>query len=220
MKLIRSGREVLSAAHVEGGVLETFGELSLAVDDVVVYASHGVGRVVIRREQSVVVEFANSGLSVILPIERALACMRPVSSEAEIASIGQTLGGADADVHSNWQRRLKATRAKVTGGDAVGLAEVIRDASRRDERASARNEPGKLSLTEQQLYLKARQLLADEIGASRHVDPACADKWIGEQIAANADLESLPQTRGLTTLTATLEATAEPSGNRARRRHR
>jgi CarD family transcriptional regulator len=199
--------------------LETFGELSLAVDDVVVYASHGVGRVVIRREQSVVVEFANSGLSVILPIERALACMRPVSSEAEIASIGQTLGGT-ADVHSNWQRRLKATRAKVTGGEAVGLAEVIRDASRRDERASARNEPGKLSVTERQLYLKARQLLADEIGASRDVDPACADKWIGEQIAVNAALESLPQTRGLTSLTATLEATAEPSGNRARRRHR
>jgi CarD family transcriptional regulator len=199
--------------------LETFGELSLAVDDVVVYASHGVGRVVIRREQSVVVEFANSGLSVILPIERALACMRPVSSEAEIASIGQTLGGT-ADVHSNWQRRLKATRAKVTGGEAVGLAEVIRDASRRDERASALNEPGKLSVTERQLYLKARQLLADEIGASRDVDPACADKWIGEQIAANAALESLPQTRGLTSLTATLEATAEPSGNRARRRHR
>jgi CarD family transcriptional regulator len=199
--------------------LETFGELSLAVDDVVVYASHGVGRVVIRREQSVVVEFANSGLSVILPIERALACMRPVSSEAEIASIGQTLGGT-ADVHSNWQRRLKATRAKVTGGEAVGLAEVIRDASRRDERASALNEPGKLSVTERQLYLKARQLLADEIGASRDVDPACADKWIGEQIAVNAALESLPQTRGLTSLTATLEATAEPSGNRARRRHR
>ncbi|HEV8235128.1 MAG TPA: CarD family transcriptional regulator [Gemmatimonadaceae bacterium] len=199
--------------------METFGELSLAVDDVVVYASHGVGRVVIRREQSVVVEFANSGLSVILPIERALACMRPVSSEAEIASIGQTLGGT-ADVHSNWQRRLKATRAKVTGGEAVGLAEVIRDASRRDERASARNEPGKLSLTERQLYLKARQLLADEIGASRDVDPACADKWIGEQIAVNAALESLPQTRGSTSLAATLEATAEPSGNRARRRHR
>ena len=200
--------------------METFGELSLAVDDVAVYASHGVGRVVIRREQSVVVEFANSGLSVILPIERALASMRPVSSEAEIASIGQTLGGADSDVHSNWQRRLKATRAKVTGGDAVGLAEVIRDASRRDERASAPNEPGKLSSTERQLYLKARQLLADEIGASRHVDPACADNWIGEQIAANADLESLPQTRGQTTRTATLESTAEPSGNRARRRHR
>jgi RNA polymerase-interacting CarD/CdnL/TRCF family regulator len=145
--------------------------------------------------------------------------MRPVSSEAEIASIGQTLGGT-ADVHSNWQRRLKATRAKVTGGEAVGLAEVIRDASRRDERASALNEPGKLSVTERQLYLKARQLLADEIGASRDVDPACADKWIGEQIAVNAALESLPQTRGLTSLTATLEATAEPSGNRARRRHR
>ena len=198
--------------------METLGELSLAVDDVVVYASHGVGRVAIRREQSVVVEFANSGLSVILPIERAIACVRPVSAEAEIRSLGETLGGADADVHANWQRRLKATRAKVSGGEALGLAEVVRDASRREERASARNEPGKLSLTERQLYLKARQLLAAEIGASRGVDPAHADEWISAQIAANSDPQRSPQTRGLTGLTEALDAIHKPSGNRARRR--
>ena len=198
----------------------TLGELGLAVDDIVVYASHGVGRVAIRRERSIVVEFASTGLTVILPIERAVACVRALSTEAEIASVGRMLGDADTAVHASWQSRLKATRAKVTRGEAVDLAEVIRDASRREERTSARSEPGRLSLTERELYLKARQLLADEIGASRDVDPTCADKWIGEQIAANGDLESLPQTRGLTTLTAALEATAEPSGNRARRRHR
>jgi len=199
--------------------VETLGELGLAVDDMVVYASHGVGRVAIRREQSIVVEFVNSGLTVILPIERAVSCVRPLSTEAEIASVGQTLGGADTDVHANWQRRLKATRAKVAGGEAVELAEVIRDASRREERAFARSEPGKLSLTERQLYLRARQLLADEIGASRGVDPADADEWIADRIAANADRERLPQARDLTTLTAALDETIQPSGKRARRRH-
>jgi CarD family transcriptional regulator len=199
--------------------VETLGELGLAVDDIVVYASHGVGRVAIRREQSIVVEFANGGLTVILPIERAVACVRPLSTEAEIARVGQTLGGADTDVHANWQRRLKATRAKVAGGEAVELAEVIRDASRREERASAGSEPGKLSLTERQLYLRARQLLADEIGASRGVDPVDADEWIADRIAANADHERLPQAQDLTTLTAVLEETIQPSGKRARRRH-
>ena len=66
---------------------------------------------------------------------------------------------------------------------------MIRDASRRDERATARKEPGKLSLTERQLYLKARQLLADEIGAARGVDPAEADEWIGDQIAGERERE-------------------------------
>ena len=198
--------------------METRGEVSLAVGDIVVYAGHGVGRVAIRGDQTVVLEFATSGLTVILPVERALACIRPVSTEAELVSVGLALGAADPDVHSNWQRRLKATRAKLTGGEAVGLAEVIRDASRRDERASARNEPGKLSLTERQLYIKARQLLANEIGASRGVDPAHADEWIAEQLTASGHQRRVPQRRDPTRFSRPLEAAVEPSGNRARRR--
>jgi CarD family transcriptional regulator len=205
--------------------MERRGELVLAVGDVVVYASHGVGRVTARREQSVVVEFATGGLSVDLPIERAFACIRPLSTEAQIVIVGRTLGGADSDAHSNWQHRLKATKAKVTGGDAVELAEVIRDAARRDERASARNESRNVSVTERQLYLKARQLLADEIGASRGVDQADADEWITEQLAANAEQERSPARRERSPLThslsssgSVLAATVAPSGNRARRR--
>jgi hypothetical protein len=109
----------------------------------------------------------------------------------------------------------------VTGGEAAGLAEVIRDASRRDERATARKEPGRLSLTERQLYLKARKLLADEIGASRGVDPPTADAWIGDQLAQNGDREPSRETRGSATSVAPLiETTREPSGSRARRRRR
>ena len=186
--------------------METLGELSLAVDDVVVYASHGVGRIALRRRGSVVVEFAKGGLSITLPLERAIECIRPVSTEAEIAGIGQTLGGAESTVEPNWQRRLKATRAKIAGGDAVGLAEVVRDTSRRDEQS----EPGRISLTERQLYLKARQLLAAEIGASRGVDPELADEWIGDQIAMNAP--------GQARIAKPVAVTVEPSGNRARRR--
>jgi RNA polymerase-interacting CarD/CdnL/TRCF family regulator len=200
--------------------MEALGELKLAVDDVVVYASHGVGRVAMRQEESVVVEFANGGLSVTLPLELAARCVRPVSSELEIAGIGRTLSGPETAAETNWQRRLKATRAKVSGGDAIGLAEVIRDASRRHERTAHRTEPGKLSLTERQLYLKARQLLADEIGASRGVDPAYADEWIGEQIAANAREERSAELRGLACIPGSFDAEPEPSGNRARRRRR
>jgi RNA polymerase-interacting CarD/CdnL/TRCF family regulator len=192
-------------------------ELSLTAGDVVVYASHGVGRVALRREQSVVLEFATSGLSVILPIERAFARVRPLSTEAELAAVGQTLGGAELDVHSNWQHRLKTAKAKLAGGEAVGLAEVIRDASRREERTSARNEPGKLSLTERQLCLKARQLLADEIGASRGVDAAHANEWIAEQLSANAHTDRVPERRKPARFSTPLEA-VEASGRRARRR--
>ena len=196
----------------------TLGELRLAVDDLVVYASHGVGRVAIRQPETVVLEFAEGSLSVTLPIERARECVRPVSTEVEIASVGRTLGGAHAVSQENWQRRLKTARGKVTGGEAVGLAEVIRDASRRDDRAPARKEPGRLSLTEQQLYLKARKLLAGEIGASRGVDASAADAWIGDQLARNGDREPSREMRAGATSVAPIETTCRPSGRRARRR--
>jgi RNA polymerase-interacting CarD/CdnL/TRCF family regulator len=198
--------------------VDTLGELRLAVDDLVVYASHGVGRVAIRQSETVVLEFAEAGLSVTLPIERALECVRPVSTEVEIASLGRILGGADTVCQENWQRRLKTTRGKVTGGEAVGLAEVIRDASRRDERATAREELGRLSLTERQLYLKARKLLADEVGASRGVDPSAADAWIGDQLARNGDRGPSRETRASAKGAAPIETTCRPSGRRARRR--
>jgi CarD family transcriptional regulator len=167
-------------------------ERTLAVGDLVVYASHGVGRVVTREERTahgrrqevVVIEFAG-GLSVSLPTDRVLQYVRPISTEDEITNVGRMLGEMDTVSEESWQRRLKATKGKVTGGDASGLAEVVRDACRREERSLARNQSGKLSLTERQLYLKARQLLADEIGVSRGVDPLEADAWIGEQIARN-----------------------------------
>ena len=167
-------------------------------------------------------EFAGGGLSMTLPIERAVECVRPVSTEVEITSIGRTLGGVDAVGQENWQRRLKTTRGKVTGGEAAGLAEVIRDASRREERATARQEPGRLSLTERQLCLKARKLLADEIGASRGVDPSAADAWIGDQLTRKIDREPSRETSGsaTTSVAPSIETTPGPSGNRARRRKR
>jgi RNA polymerase-interacting CarD/CdnL/TRCF family regulator len=193
--------------------MDVLEELRFAVDDIVVYASHGVGRVAARDRRNVVLEFAERGLSVTLPIERAVECVRAVSTEDEIASIGRTLGEAYEVSGENWQRRLKATRGKVAVGEAVGLAEVIRDASRRGERATARKEPGKLSLTERQLCVKARQLLADEIGASRGVDPAEADAWIGDQIAAGETGCEAPRP-----LAPLVQAASEVSGRRARRR--
>jgi RNA polymerase-interacting CarD/CdnL/TRCF family regulator len=200
--------------------VDALGELRLAVDDLVVYASHGVGRVAVRQQETVVLEFAEGGLLVTLPVERAVECVRPVSTEVEIASIGRTLGEAVTFGEENWQRRLKTTRGKVTGGEAAGLAEVIRDAGRREERATARQETGRLSLTERELYLKARRLLADEIGASRGVDSSAADAWIGDQLARVR--EPSRETRGSATasLAPPIETTPPPSGNRARRRRR
>jgi RNA polymerase-interacting CarD/CdnL/TRCF family regulator len=192
------------------------GEPKLAVDDLVVYASHGVGRVASRRDETVKLEFEH-GLSVTLPIARALECVRPVSTEGELAAISRTLGGSEVVSQENWQRRLKTMKSKVVGGDATSLAEVVRDGHRREERTAAKMEPGALSLAERQLYVTARKLLADEIAASRGIEPSAADVWIGDQLSRNqADKPSGAAAKA----TAPAEPTAVSSGSRARRRRR
>ena len=161
--------------------------MKLAVGDRVVYASHGIGRVVARKkapkggQDTVVLEFAQD-LSVTLPLERALTNLRPLADEAKLNSIRKTLRSKEDTSDVVWQKRLKQTQAKVAGGEPLGLAEVVRDAVQRERGTTSRGEAIKLSLSERNLYLKARQLLAEEIGLARGIDPAEADEWIAEQL--------------------------------------
>lgn len=163
---------------------------SLAVGDLVVYASHGIGRIARRenrgtrgaRADVVVLEFAD-GLSVTLPVERAAEYLRPVSGKAQIARVQKTLRGITEPGGEAWQKRFRATQIKVAVGEALALAEVVRDGARRDDGPTVRGEPGRLSASERDLYIKARRLLAAEISAARGIDLAEADAWIGDQVA-------------------------------------
>jgi RNA polymerase-interacting CarD/CdnL/TRCF family regulator len=161
--------------------------MRLAVGDRVVYASHGIGRVVARRktktgDEVVQLEFGQD-LSVTLPVERALETLRPLAGKKELETVRATLRGKDSGEDVVWQKRLKMTQAKVAGGEPLGLAEVVRDAVHRERATTARGEGIRLSLSERNLYLKARQLLAEEIGLARGIDFAEADDWIGAQLA-------------------------------------
>ena len=161
--------------------------MALAVGDIVVYASHGIGRVAHHGrtlpgegEDVVVLELPH-GLLVTLPVERALETLRPLSGEAEIARVQKALSDRESPSESAWQKRFKETRDKVSAGEAIGLAEVVRDGVHREQRSAAR-EGTVPSTAERHLYLKARELLAQELGASRGIEPAEADAWIIDQI--------------------------------------
>jgi CarD family transcriptional regulator len=167
--------------------------MRLAVGDVVVYAVHGVGRVAAREKQVVlgaaqeilVLELAD-GLSVTLPVERARELLRPLLSESDLRRVQETLREdhpLSADV---WLKRRKDTLVKLTGGDPLGLAEVVRDCARREQRLIAKRTGSHLSTSERDLYVRARRLLSGEIGLARGLEPAAADAWIEEQLAAPA----------------------------------
>ena len=155
----------------------------------VVYAAHGAGRIAARGktvvlgvEQEIVVLELADGLSVTLPMQRAREQLRPLVSEADVRRVQETLredGALSGDV---WVKRLKQGQAKLTGGDPLELAEVVRDSARRERMLSGKGNKSQLSQGERQLYLKARQLLSGEIGLARGLEPAEANAWIDEQL--------------------------------------
>ena len=89
----------------------------------------------------------------------------------------------DEDLGSEiWHRRRKATQAKLTGGDPLEVAEVVRDGERRRQRSKEIGGRQMLSAVDRGLYVKARQLLAGEIAVARGLDLIEADAWIEQQL--------------------------------------
>jgi RNA polymerase-interacting CarD/CdnL/TRCF family regulator len=166
--------------------------LNLAVGDVVVYASHGIGCVEARlgdgedTRELVVVAF-DSGLKVTLPVARARGALRLPSGERDLEDVRRTLRANPAPRIEPWARRFRLLRDKVAAGEVTGLAEVVRDGLGRERQLAVgvggRAAPGS---SERGLYLQARQLLAAEIAFARGIDVAEADVWIVEQADGQA----------------------------------
>jgi CarD family transcriptional regulator len=160
--------------------------VQLAVGDMVVYASHGAGhvaarksRVVLGKRQEVIVLALAGGLSVELPMERAHELLRPLASEADMSRVQETLGADHAANSDPWLKRRRDSQAKLTGGDPIELAEIIRDSAHRESTLRAKSQ---LSPGERDLFVKARQLLSAEIALARGVEPTEANAWIDEQL--------------------------------------
>jgi CarD family transcriptional regulator, regulator of rRNA transcription len=159
------------------------------IGDTVVYRAHGAGRVTAREQrvilgverETVVLDLAN-GLSVALTLEQAQAQLRPVIDEAGVQGVQETLRGKAKSGSDMWQKRRKATQAKLTGGDPQQVAEIVRDGESRRQRANVRGERKMVSVVEKAQYVKARELLAGEIAIARGLDLIEADAWIDIQL--------------------------------------
>ena len=164
--------------------------LALAVGDIVVYASHGVGCVEARLGgdddlQGLVVLTLESGLRVTLPLARALIALRRPSGELELEDVRQTLRSSPGVRIEPWSRRFRSMRDKVAAGEVTGLAEVVRDGLGRERELAARaGGRATVATSERGLYLQARKLLAAEIAFASGTDPEDADAWIVEQFDA------------------------------------
>jgi CarD family transcriptional regulator len=164
--------------------------MRLAVGDVVVYGTHGIGRIAAREQQSVlggvqevvVLELAD-GLTVTLPLTRAQEQLRPLASEADMDRVRKALREDRVLSNDPWLSRRRETLAKLTGGDPVELAEIVGDGAQRERARRAKGDKPQLSTGEREIFVKARNLLADEIARARGIQQAEADGWIDDQLA-------------------------------------
>jgi RNA polymerase-interacting CarD/CdnL/TRCF family regulator len=155
----------------------------------VVYGLHGAGtvaaretRIVLGDRQEVIVLALAQGLSVELPLERAQKLLRPLADEATLCRVQKALG-ADQPLSSDpWPARRQDFLTKLSNGDPVGLAEIIRDGASREGTTSGTAAKSTLSPGERELSAKARSLLSVEIALVRGVEPTQANIWIDEQL--------------------------------------
>ena len=113
--------------------------LGLAVGDVVVYASHGIGRIASTHEAegtqpARIVIFLESGLRVTLPLVRAREALRCLSGEPELEDVRLTLRADVAPSARPWPQRRRFVQEKLTAGEIGGLAEIVRDGLQRERR--------------------------------------------------------------------------------------
>ncbi len=176
---------LVPAAGIEGQAAR------LRVGDLVVYGAHGIGRVSAidgagrGRPGVVVVEFENA-LRMTLPIAQAHARLRRLVDDAEIASVSKALRSTEPADPVSWRLRKKISEEKIASGEAIGLAEVVRDAVTREALTDVRGRPIALSWQDRRVYLQARKLLAAEVGAFHGTDLSEGDDWIERQLTPRA----------------------------------
>ena len=167
--------------------------VKLAVGDLVVYGTHGIGRIAARKEQAVlgtarevVVVELEDGLTATLPLERAREQLRPLASEADVRHVRKELR-ADRDLNIGpWLSRRQAALDKLTSADPVKLAEIVSEGAQRERMRLASGSKPQLSAGEREIFVKARKLLSVEIAQALGMQPAAADGWIDEQLARPA----------------------------------
>ncbi|MBR5951247.1 MAG: CarD family transcriptional regulator [Actinomycetaceae bacterium] len=145
--------------------------MSFVIGETVVYPHHGAARIqdistkVIRGEEKLylTLEVMQGDLTIQVPADKVEEVgVRDVSDENKLEHVFNVLREVDIEEPSNWSRRFKANGEKLTSGDIVKVAEVVRDLTRRDIDRH-------LSAGEKRMLAQARQVLGSEVALARKI---------------------------------------------------
>lgn len=145
--------------------------MPFSVGQTVVYPHHGAARIqdistrVIRGEEKLylTLEVMQGDLTIMVPADKVEEVgVRDVSDEKKLEHVFEVLREENIEEPSNWSRRFKANGEKLTSGDIVKVAEVVRDLTRRDIERH-------LSAGEKRMLAQARQVLGSEVALARDI---------------------------------------------------
>jgi CarD family transcriptional regulator len=151
-------------------------KLLFALNDFVVYPTHGVGKITGVEKQEIsgmelelfVVEFDKEKMVLRVPLAKAEGSgMRKLSSPQKMTTALTTLKGRARIKRTMWSRRAQEYEAKINSGDPISIAEVIRDLHRSE------NQPEQ-SYSERQIYEAALERLARELAAVERIEEEAA----------------------------------------------
>ena len=109
--------------------------------------------------------------------------LRPTVSQSRLSRILRILGSKPKELPTNHNKRYEMLKDKLYSGNALRIAEVLRDLAWRRERRR------KWTIRGKRLYDRGMEMLAGELAGARHSDVDAAEYQITEtleqSIAAN-----------------------------------
>jgi CarD family transcriptional regulator len=159
--------------------------------DVVVYPTHGVGRIervgfeeiAGHRLNLIHISFEDNQMTLRVPVAQArTAGLRKLASRETLAAALATLKGRPRISRLMWTKRSQEYLAKINTGDPGALAEVVRDLQSASDGSSS-------SFSQRNLFELARERLAGEFAAVRGIAKPDAIKML-DQTLADAKVDS------------------------------
>ncbi len=159
---------------------------SFAVGDLVVYPTHGVGKIVAIETQEIaghtlsvfVVAFDKDRMTLRVPLSKAMGSgLRKLSSRTEMDAALAKLRGRSRAKRTMWSRRAQEYQAKIASGDPGSIAEVVRDLYRNVGQPEQ-------SYSERQIYQAALDRFVREFAAVERIDETTATQRIEQLLTA------------------------------------
>jgi len=154
------------------------------VGDKVVHPNHGAGQVTGIKEQDLleqyhryyVIDLTVDDRTLMIPVSKAKEIgLRSISQEAVLSQVWHTLGAAAKTLLDDYKKRQARIEEKLKTGEAIKVAEVIRD-------LSARKREDRLTSFDTRLLERAEQFLAGEVALVEEVQVGEAERMISETV--------------------------------------